>query len=49
MPAADGSAPPAEAVPPAAPKDPTLWQRFLMFLRGFLAWLLEIIDAQLAS
>jgi hypothetical protein len=34
---------------PPAPAEPTLWQRFLLFVRNLLTWWVEAIDRQLGS
>ena len=39
---------PAPAAPPA-PKQPTVWQSFLLFIRSILAWWIDVIDRHLAA
>lgn len=54
VPGAAGQPPPAPAAPaePAPAKTPqklTIWQGFLLAVRHFLAWLLEIVERGLAA
>lgn len=52
VPAANSSSvsfsPDAISPAPAVP-DPSPWQRFLLFLRGVLAWWIELIDRLLIA